>query len=163
MGIPRKKKVLTESPPEIEQDSGLLDTIPNVPPIQEPVPPEVSQSDTFSSFEDLVSWFSEAREGLLHAHLLYEVHLVDFKPFHLTIRLSQKAPKDLPLQLQNLLKKKRDEVWTIAISDEIGHPTLHEQEQKAQEERRTTILQDPLVKSLKEAFPEATLLEIKEI
>jgi DNA polymerase-3 subunit gamma/tau len=103
------------------------------------------------------------KEGLLHAHLLYDVHFVDFKPFHLTIRLSQKAPKDLPLQLQNLLKKKRDEAWTIAISDEIGHSTLHEQEQKAREERREAILADPLVKSLMETFPETTLLEIKDI
>jgi len=49
----------------------------------------------------------------------------------------------------------------IAISDEIGHPTLHEQEQKVHEERRESILQDPLVKTLMKTFPGATLVDIE--
>ncbi len=115
---------------------------------------------SFSSFEDLVEWVSHQREGLLHANLLYDVHLVGFSPPALTLRLSQKAPKSLPQQLQELLKKKRGETWMIAISEEIGHPTLHEKEQAAHEERRDAILQDPLVKTLRETFPGTTLVEI---
>ncbi len=117
---------------------------------------------SFSSFKELVAWVSEEREGLLHAHLLYDVNLIDFSPPTITLRISKKAPQDLPQKLQNLIKKKKNEVWTIAISDEIGHPTLHEQEQKAQEERREAILQDPLVKTLMESFPDAILLEITD-
>ncbi len=108
-----------------------------------------------------MEWVSQQREGILHAHLFYDVHLVDFSQFLLTIRLTQKAPKDLSQQLEILLKKKRGETWTIAISDEIGHPTLHEQGQIAQEERRRAILQDPLVKKLMETFPGTTLLDIQ--
>lgn len=117
---------------------------------------------TFSSFEEFVAWVSDMREGILHGHLLYDVHLVDFSPPVLKVRLSSKAPKDLPLRLQTLLKTKRNEEWTIAISDEIGHPTLQEQEQKVQEERREAVLQDPLVKTLMEAFPGTTLMSIED-
>ena len=102
------------------------------------------------------------REGLLHGNLLYDTHLVTFFPPILTLRLSQKAPKNLPQQLQDLLKKKRNEAWTIAISEEIGHPTLHEQEQNAHEERRELILQDPLVKTVIETFPGTTLVDIED-
>jgi len=119
-------------------------------------------TSVFSSFEEFVAWVSDMREGILHGHLLYDVHLVDFSPPILKVRLSSKAPKDLPLRLQNLLKTKRNEAWTIAISDEIGQPTLQEKEQKAQEERREAVLQEPLLKTLMEAFPGTTLMSIED-
>jgi DNA polymerase-3 subunit gamma/tau len=102
------------------------------------------------------------REGLLQGHLLYDVHLVSFTPPTLTLRLSTKAPKNLPQQLQDLLKIKKEQAWTIAISEEIGHLTLHEKAQQALEERRVTILQAPLIKTLMEEFPGATLVEFKD-
>lgn len=109
-----------------------------------------------------MEWVSHQREGILHAHLLYDVHLVDYSPCAMTLRLSEKAPKDLPKRLQALLKKTRGEAWTIAISDEIGHLTLREKNQKAHEERRESILQDPLVKTLMKTFPGTTLVEIED-
>lgn len=99
----------------------------------------------------------------MHAHLLYDVHLIAFSPLNLTLRLSQKAPQNLPQLLQTLLKNNKDEVWTIAISKEIGHPTLHEKAQQALEERRQSILETPLVKHIIETFPGTTLVEIKDI
>lgn len=116
----------------------------------------------FSSFDDLVAWIGHQREGILHAHLLYDVHLVAFSPFHLTLRLSQKAPRELPRQLETLLKKQRGEAWTIAISDEIGHLTLHEKNQKASEERQAEVLKAPLVKILMDAFPGTELIHVED-
>ena len=108
-----------------------------------------------------MEWVGQKREGILHAHLLYDVHLVNFAPLTLTLRLSPKAPANLPQQLGALLKKERGELWTIAISDEIGHPTLHEKAQQAQEDHRQAILQNPLVKGLMEIFPGTTLVAIE--
>lgn len=110
-----------------------------------------------------MEWVSHQREGLLHGHLLYDVHLVTLAPFTLTLRLSQKAPKNLPQQLETLLKKNKNEVWTIAISEEIGHPTLHEKAQLVLEEQRQSILETPLVKQVMETFPGTTLVGIEEI
>jgi len=123
---------------------------------------ETEAHQPFSSFEDLVAWVGHQREGLLHGHLLYDAHLVAFSPFHLTLRLSQKAPRELPRQLEALLKKKRGEAWTIAISDEIGHLTLHEKSQKASEERQAEILKAPLVKILMDAFPGTELIHVED-
>lgn len=109
-----------------------------------------------------MSWVGHQREGILHGHLLYDVHLIGFSPLNLTLRLSQKAPKDLPRQLEGLLKKKRGEAWTIAISDEIGHLTLHEKDQKASEERRAEILKEPLVTLLMDALPGTTLVHVED-
>ncbi len=105
-----------------------------------------------------MEWVSHQREGFLHTHLLYDVHLVAFSSCSLTLRLSDNISKNFPHQLQELLKKKRGEAWTIAISEEIGQPTLHEKKIKALEKRQHAILQDPLVKALREAFP-GTLVE----
>ena len=113
----------------------------------------------FSSFEDLVDWVSDQKEGVLHGHLFFDTHLVAFSPPTLSLRLANKAPKDLPQKLEFLLKKKRNEVWTIAISDEIGQLTLNEKEKLIQKERRNAILQEPLVKMMLEAFPGTTLIE----
>jgi len=84
---------------------------------------------------------------------------VSFAPPSLTLRLSKKAPKDLGQQLEKLLKARKNEVWTIAISDEIGQPTLYEKEKKNHEDRQNAILQAPLVKRLMEAFPGTTLID----
>ncbi len=109
-----------------------------------------------------MAWVAHQREGILHGHLLYDIHLVAFKPFHVTLRLAQKAPRDLPHKLESLLKKERGEAWTIAISDEIGHLTLHEKNQRASEEHRAEVLKAPLVKVLMDAFPGTTLVHIED-
>ena len=118
-----------------------------------------NDTEAFPSFEELADWVSHQREGILHGHLFFDTHLVTFAPLCLTLRLSHKAPKDLPQKLALLLKMKRNEVWTIAISDEIGQPTLYEKEKMIQEERREAILREPLVKMMVEAFPGITLIE----
>jgi len=104
---------------------------------------------------------SQEREGLLHGHLIYDVHLIAFAPGNLTLRLSGKAPKDLPQKLETLLKKNRNEDWTIAISEEIGHPTLHEKAQSVLEKRRIAILETPVIKLLIESLPGTTLINIE--
>ncbi len=93
---------------------------------------------------------------------MYDAHLVKFEPMHVTLRLLPGAPKNLPVQLQELLKKHKNEEWTIAISDEIGQPTLREKTQRALEEKRQLILEAPLVKQVMEKFPGTTLVEIEE-
>ncbi len=85
-----------------------------------------------------------------------------FAPLSVTLRLSEKAPKDLPRQLEDLLKKKTGDAWTIAISHEIGHLTLHEKDQKALDERRGEVLEAPLVKFLMEALPGTTLIHVED-
>jgi hypothetical protein len=90
--------------------------------------------------------------------LFFDAHLVSFHPLCLTLRLSHKAPKELPQHLAALLKKKKNQIWTIAISDEMGQPTLHEKEQAIREDRRNTVLQAPLVKMVMEAFPGTALI-----
>ncbi|MDZ4322853.1 MAG: hypothetical protein U1A05_02050 [Alphaproteobacteria bacterium] len=119
-------------------------------------------NSAFTSVVDLVEWVSQQREGMLQAHLLYDVHLVEFAPPCLKLRLTERAPKNLPKHLEDLLKKLRDEVWMIAISAEMGQPSLHEKEQQALEERRQRILQTPLVKTLIETFPGTTLTHIED-
>lgn len=93
---------------------------------------------------------------------MYDTHLITFAPGNITLRLTSRASKDLPQKLAALLKMKRGEDWTIAISDEIGHPTLHEKAQSILEKRRAEILETPIVKLLTEAFPGTTLVTIEE-
>lgn len=123
-------------------------------------PPSLNDdSEFFSSFEDLVEWVGEQREGILHGHLFFDAHLVAFAPPQVTLRLSPKNPQDIKQRLEQLLKKKKNQTWTIAISNEIGQPTLHEKEEQNKQDRRNAILQEPLVKMIIEAFPGTTLIE----
>lgn len=88
--------------------------------------------------------------------------MVHFEPLKITLRLSDKAPASLPQNLQALLKKATEETWTIAISDEMGQPTLNEKEKQRMEEKKQAILQDLLVKSLNETFPGTTLVHFED-
>ncbi len=124
--------------------------------------PNAEQHKAFADFEELVEWVGHQREGIMHGYLTHDVHLVAFESFQLTLKLLPKAPQNLPQQLQELLKKQRNEEWTIAISDEIGQPTLYEKAQSAREARRQRMLETPLVKQVMDTFPGTTLAKIEE-
>src|SRR3546814_1299268 len=47
------------------------------------------------SFTDMVALFAARREGILHAHLVRDVHVVRYEPGRLEFRPSPQAPRDL--------------------------------------------------------------------
>ena len=64
---------------------------------------------------------------------------------------------DWPRELATVLKTLTGTSWNIVISDEPAEPSLLEQEKMAEEQVRSEVLQDPAVRAVLDAFPEAEL------
>lgn len=75
------------------------------------------------------------------------------------MRLSEGAPADLVERLGAFLRQKTGAPWTIAISHEIGHTTLHQKAEERLGAQREALLRTPLIKTLMDAFPDATLIQ----
>ncbi len=109
------------------------------------------------SFRDVAHLVAERREALLHAHLVHSVHLVRFAPPVIELRPDPAAPHDLASRLAAILQDATGTRWTIALSTEAGEPTLAEQGNAADAQRRSAAAEHPLVRAILEAFPGARI------
>lgn len=99
---------------------------------------------------------------LLHAHLLHDVHPVRVARPNLEIRVRPQAPRDLAAQLGKLLEERTGARWTIAVTNAPGEPTLAEQSQTAEQDRRAVAATHPLVQAILLAFPGATMDAVRD-
>ncbi len=114
------------------------------------------------SFREVVALAAERREALLHAHLLNSVHLVRFAPPVIEIRPQPAAPRDLAARLAALLQEATGRRWTVALSAAPGAPTLADQGEAAESERRQRAHAHPLVAAVLEAFPGARIQAVHD-
>ncbi len=120
-----------------------------------------------SSFRDVAMLASAQREAILHGHLLHAVHLVSFAPNRdgggrIELRPAADAPRDLAQNLGRMLQQATGERWVISISREAGEPTLAEQGQAADSERKSAAAEHPLVRAILEAFPGAAIARVND-
>jgi DNA polymerase-3 subunit gamma/tau len=108
------------------------------------------------SFAGLVALLED--EG--HPGLAQQLHdyaaLVRYAPPELVLRLTPALP-NLVRDLAPVLKKVTGTAWQVQLSDEPGEPTLLEQEAAEKQRVEQEVLDSPMVKAVREAFPEAEL------
>jgi DNA polymerase-3 subunit gamma/tau len=109
------------------------------------------------SFAELVGLCAARREGVLHAHLLNDVHLVRFEPGRIELRPGPHCPPKLAGRLSALLEGWTGRRWVVVLSGAEGEPTLAEQQRAAVERERAAALRHPLVEAVLQAFPKATI------
>ena len=114
------------------------------------------------SFEEAVALFGEKREGIIYSHLINDVHLVRFEPGKIEIRPRPNAPANLAHQIGDRLSAWTGRRWVVGLSNEPGAPTIREAKDAAVAARRTTALNDPLVKAAMAAFPGATVEAVRD-
>ncbi|MGE3332529.1 MAG: DNA polymerase III subunit gamma/tau [Rhodospirillaceae bacterium] len=106
------------------------------------------------SFAEVVKLFVAKREAVLSTHLHRNVHLVRFEQGLIEFKPGRLAPSDLAGQVGKMLTGWTGQRWVVSVSNAGGAPSLYDQE-------IDTAKSDPLVKSLLEAFPGATVEAIK--
>ncbi len=106
------------------------------------------------SFAEVVKLFVAKREAVLSTHLHRNVHLVRFEQGLIEFKPARLAPGDLAGQVGKMLTNWTGQRWVVSVSNAGGAPTLYDQEIEAAKS-------DPLVKSILEAFPGATVEAIK--
>jgi DNA polymerase-3 subunit gamma/tau len=154
-GIPRNTPTVTPVMPSVPEES-----LPQVEPVKvaPPTPSQVTPSQEGpTNFSALLDMVKDAREPILYSHLLQDVHLVSYAPGNLEIRLTETAPKTLQTQLRQVLQKITGQTWIVNVTTNEGEPTLAQQ-QKSEHEAQVKISQEhPLVQSIMENFPGATI------
>ncbi|HEY0419488.1 MAG TPA: DNA polymerase III subunit gamma/tau, partial [Acetobacteraceae bacterium] len=121
-----------------------------------------STAPRLSSFRDVAALVATLREPMLHAHLLHSVHPVRFSPPVIELRPQPEAPRDLAARLAALLTEATGTRWTIALSTAPGEPTLAEQGNAAEAQRRSAATEHPLVRAILETFPGARIAAVRD-
>ena len=112
------------------------------------------QAELPQSFAAVVELFSEKREAVLATHLKRHVHLVRFEAGLIEFNQDKAAPKDLAGQVGKFLTQWTGQRWVASVVNTAGQATLHEQELDHAKA-------DPLVKSILDAFPGATIEAVR--
>ncbi len=114
------------------------------------------------SFAELVQLFEAKREGILHAHLVNNVHLVSFEPGKLVFHPGSHAPRNLNALLKPLLERWTGRTWTIFMDvNADGAPTLAQQAHVQREAVKAAAATHPLVDAVLKAFPGATIEAVR--
>jgi DNA polymerase-3 subunit gamma/tau len=129
-----------------------------------PILPAPAERETprLASFRDVAQLVASQREATLHAHLVHSVRPIRFAPPVIELRPLPEAPRDLSARLAKLLTEVTGTRWTIAIGTAQGEPTLAEQSGAADRQRRDEAGGHPLVRAILDAFPGATITEVRD-
>jgi DNA polymerase-3 subunit gamma/tau len=122
-------------------------------PVAAPQPTAEAQVQP-QSFAEIVKLFVAKREAVLSTHLHRNVHLVRFEQGLIEFKPGRLAPSDLAGQVGKMLTAWTGQRWVVSVANAGGAATLYDQEIDAAKA-------DPLVKSILEAFPGATVEAIK--
>ncbi len=122
------------------------------PRVAEPVAAQAVEAIALKSFSDVAALFKAKNEVSMWASLVRSVRLVKFEEGRIEFN-PDKAPADLAGQVGKKLTQWTGQRWVVSVSNAPGEKTLHEQEQDHYKE-------DPLIKSLMEAFPGAKIDKI---
>jgi DNA polymerase III subunit gamma/tau len=113
-------------------------------------------------FEDIVARARQDRDLSLSRALERHVRPVRMEQGRLEIALTAEADPGLPQQLGLALAEWTGMRWMVAVTQEAGSRTLHEQRGAD----RATLLQDagadPLVRQVLERFPGAEIVDVRE-
>jgi DNA polymerase-3 subunit gamma/tau len=135
-------------------------------PVPEVEPPPAPTSEPMARLDDfgaVVAQAAERREGILHAQLVNNVHLVKFEPGHIEFRPAAGARESLANDLSEMLAQWTGERWMVSVSSEPGAPTLGEQAAERAAKRQAEAEADPLVQAVIDAFPGAEVGAVRDI
>lgn len=113
-------------------------------------------------FEDVVALASERREIMLKAALERDVRLVRFEEGSIELSLAEGGSKTVANDLARALQQWTGQRWMVALSSEEGAPTLRDQAEAAERERKAGAASHPLVQAVLAKFPGAQIVNVIE-
>jgi DNA polymerase-3 subunit gamma/tau len=132
------------------------------PMTAEPVPGTAEALPDPRTFKAVVDLASEKREGILHANLLNNLHLVAFEPGRIEFRPGDRAPADLAQTLKKFLDRNTGRRWMVMVSNVSGEATLAQQDAAADASLRAKAAETPVIRAILEIFPGAQIRGVRE-
>ncbi|MEO6580957.1 MAG: DNA polymerase III subunit gamma/tau, partial [Sphingomicrobium sp.] len=115
-----------------------------------------------ATFNDLIDRIEAAGKRILGLQLRDQVGLVSFAHGQIVLRPLRPLGPDFPRELAASAKEVTGSTWSVSFTDAGGEPSLLQQEQMAEEKMRAAVLDEPNVRALIEAFPDATLESVSQ-
>ena len=119
-----------------------------------PPPASPTALNTFPTFIDAMESQGEHHLG---QQLRDHVGVVRFSQGELVLRPLRPLGPDFARKLTDAARKITGQAWQISFTDAGGEPSLQQQERIAEEQVRATVLDEPNVRALLDAFPDSTL------
>ena len=120
-------------------------------------PVEMVESAPPANFKAAVKLFEDNREGILTKHLRHDLHLVRYEIGNIEFRPTEFTPKDMANKLSQHLSTWTGMRWMVSVSQELGDPTLAEQQDAFEAEQLKSAESHPLVDAVRSHFPGATV------
>ena len=102
-------------------------------------------------------------QPVLKAQLINNVRLVHFKPGRIEFSLEDGAPQEIVGNLAKFLHAETGERWMVSLSNQSGEQTAAQKANAETEEEKAAIAETPLVKSILETFPGATIETVRRL
>ncbi|MCI4677523.1 DNA polymerase III subunit gamma/tau [Rhodoblastus acidophilus] len=123
--------------------------------------PEGPPTVILKTFADLVALAGEKRDIQIKAALERDVRLVRFEPGVLEFALAEGGAPGLAAQLTRKLQDWTGQRWMVALSSAAGAPSLMEQAEAAENEKRIGLQAHPFVRAALEQFPGAMIVAVR--
>jgi len=124
-------------------------------------PQNTSPSNTMAAlpqtFEAMAELLLQAKEGLLHGHILHDVHLVSYSPGSLTCSLGVRAPKNFATLLKTACERITKQSWKIEVVQDNSTPTIVQARAIERETFRQQAQEHPLIQEILQIFPDAKM------
>ena len=112
---------------------------------------------------DIVTLAEDKGEMLLAARIRNHIRLVSMQPGSLEVALTEHAPEQLAGDLAKYLSQWTDRRWLVSLADHSDSKTLAEIQRAAEDEHRAQIAATPVIATILETFPGATIDSIKPV
>ena len=126
-----------------------------------PAPSAAPIASPPTSFVELVRSLNDDGKRILAQELHDQVGLVRYDPPNLVLKPLRPLGANWARDLAAALKSATGAVWTVSFTDAGGEPSLQQQDKIAEEHVRAAVLEEPNVRALLDAFPDASLESIQ--
>ncbi|MEO7503909.1 MAG: DNA polymerase III subunit gamma/tau [Sphingomicrobium sp.] len=125
-----------------------------------PPRPSAAPAASLDSFGALVDAVERGGRQLLAVQLRSHVGLVRFAPGEVVLKPMKPLGPDFVRDLTAAAKSATGTPWAVRLTDEAGEPSLHQQDEIAEQQVRAAVLDEPAVRDLLAAFPDAVLEDV---
>lgn len=121
------------------------------------------EARVFANFAAVALLANELREGLLASFLENKVRIVAFETGRIEFSADGGAERETVQKLKSFLEEHTGKSWSMAVAREGGGPTIAETHAREAANARVAAGQHPLVKAVLDAFPGASVEEVRQV
>ncbi|WP_455475069.1 DNA polymerase III subunit gamma/tau [Bartonella sp. B30(2025)] len=119
------------------------------------------ETTTVNSLHDILQLAEQHNEATVKIFVKEYIHLISFKPGHITLRLPEGTEHSLVRHTEKMLSQWTKNRWTISLVNEGGEPTLQEKSDAAQKRLFSHAQANPNVEKILHYFPESQIVNVR--